>query len=175
MKLRRKQTEEILTDMMKRPIPRKRVGIVHLEMMREHRALYGMKRFSHPKEAAELAAPLFSMADREMMVVMSLDVKLEPLALEIAAVGGLNACVVDVKNMFKHSLLNNAAYIVCFHNHPSGDPSPSLEDKQVTERIGKAGAVLGIPLIDHIIVCGHGFYSFREHGQIEWIEPYPAA
>lgn len=174
--MKSKQTaEEIIAEMMKRPIPRKRVGIIHLEMVRERRTLYGMKRFTRPEDAAELVAPLFSMADREMMVVMSLNTKMEPLALEIAAVGGLNACVVDVKNMFKHSLLNNAAYIVCFHNHPFGDPSPGMEDKKVTERIGKAGAILGIPLIDHIIVCGHAFYSFREHGQIEWTEPDFAA
>lgn len=82
-----------------------------------------MKRFTQPREAVELVKPLFDRADREMAVVMSLSTKLEPLALEIAAVGGINVCNVDVRDIFKHSLLSNAAYIVCFHNHPSGDPA----------------------------------------------------
>ena len=107
-----------------------------------------MKRFSQPWEAVELVRPLFDMADREMVVVMSLSTKLD-LALEVAAVGGINACSVDIRDIFKHSLLNNAAYVVCFHNHPSGDPEPSQEDKLLTKRIEDSGRLLGIPLIDH--------------------------
>lgn len=107
--------EKQLEGMMKRPIPKKKVGIIHLEMVRESRILYGMRRFSQPDEAVDMVRPLFAMADRELMLVMSLNTKLEPMAVEIAAVGGLNVCSVDVRNLFKHALLNNAAYIICFH------------------------------------------------------------
>lgn len=102
--------EKQLEGMMKRPIPKKKVGIIHLEMVRESRILYGMRRFSQPDEAVDIVRPLFAMADRELMLVMSLNTKLEPMAVEIAAVGGLNVCSVDVRNLFKHALLNNVAY-----------------------------------------------------------------
>lgn len=119
--------------------------------------------------------PLLRKADREMVLALSLNTKLEPQALEVVAVGGLNSCVVDVKNIFKHSILNNAAYVVCIHNHPTGDPEPSREDVLLTQKISTAGKILGLPLIDHIIVGEYGFYSFREHGQIEQTLPDDAA
>ena len=166
--------KEQLEGMMKRPIPKKRIGIIRLRMVKES-SLYGMKRFSQPWEAVELVRPLFDMADREIVVVMSLSTKLEPLALEVAAVGWINVCSVDIRDIFKHSLLNNAAYVVCFHNHPSGDPEPSQEDKLLTKRIEDSGRLLGIPLIDHIIVGESGFYSFRQNGLIHSTEPDNAA
>ncbi len=160
---------------MKRPIPHKRIGIIHLEMVREARTLYGMKRFKTPSEAAECIRPLFSMSDREMMVALSLDSKLEPLALEIVAVGGLDMCLIDVKNIFKHSILNNAAYIACFHNHPSGDPSPSAQDYHITKQISAAGDILKLPLVDHIIVGENTYFSFREHALLNGSKPDNAA
>lgn len=166
--------KEQLEGMMKRPIPKKRIGVIRLRMVKES-SLYGMKRFSQPWEAVELVRPLFDMADREMVVVMSLSIKLEPLALEVAAVGWINACSVDVRDIFKHSLLNNAAYVVCFHNHPSGDPEPSQADRFLTKRIEDSGRLLGILLIDHIIVGEAGFYSFRQNGLIHSTEPDNAA
>ena len=120
--------EEQIQEMMERPVQKKKIGIVHLEMVRESRSLYGMARLSGPKEAAEIVAPLLKRADREIMAVLSLDGRLEPVALEIAAVGGLNCCRVEVANLFKHAILNNSASIICFHNHPSGDCEPSRED-----------------------------------------------
>ncbi len=167
--------KEQLESMMKRPIPKKKVGIIHLQMIRESRTLYGMYHFSQPREAVEMVRPLFAMADREMMLVMSLNTKLEPMAVEIVAVGGLNACSVDSRDIFKHAVLNNAAFIVCFHNHPTGHPEPSHPDRQTTIRLEKAGKILGIPLIDHIIIGEYGFYSFQEHGYIQSTLPNDAA
>ena len=163
--------KEQLEGMMKRPILKKKVGIIRLQMIKESRTLHGMKRFSQPREAVDTVKPLFAMADRELMLVMSLNTRLEPMAVEIVAVGGLNTCSVDSRDIFKHAVLNNAAFIVCFHNHPSGDPEPSRQDKQITIRLEKAGEILGISLIDHIIIGDYGFYSFREHGDIGSISP----
>lgn len=158
---------ERLEQMMKRPIPKKKVGIVKLQMVKEGRSLYGMKRFGSPKEAAEMVEPLFTMADREMFLVLSLNTRLEPLALEIAAVGGLNCCGVDMRDIFKHALLNNGAFLICMHNHPSGDAKPSEEDVRMTRRLEKAGKLLGIPLVDHIIVGEQGeWFSFKEEGRL---------
>ena len=158
---------EELEAMMKEPSVGKQIGIIRLCMVKEERTLYGMEQLSGPEDAAEIVYPLFATADREMMVVMSMSAKMEPLALEIAAIGGINTCMVDIRNLFKHSLLNNAAGILCFHNHPSGNPEPSKEDEEITLRIGCAGKILGIELIDHIIIGEQEFYSFQEHGKIE--------
>ncbi len=158
---------EELEAMMKEPSVGRQIGIIRLCMVKEERTLYGMEQLSGPEDAAEIVYPLFATADREMMVVMSMSAKMEPLALEIAAIGGINTCMVDIRNLFKHSLLNNAAGILCFHNHPSGNPEPSKEDEEITLRIGCAGKILGIELIDHIIIGEQEFYSFQEHGKIE--------
>lgn len=172
--MQKKSQKEVLDGMMKRPIPRKKIGIIRLQMVKES-SLYGMKHFTQPREAVELVKPFFDRADREMAVVMSLSTKLEPLALEIAAVGGINVCNVDVRDIFKHSLLNNAAYVICFHNHPFGDPEPSRADRLLTRRLEEGGSLLGIPLIDHIIISDLGYYSFREKGLINGTGPDDAA
>lgn len=157
--------EEQIQEMMERPILKKKIGIVHLEMVRESRSLYGMARLSSPKEAAEIVDPLLKRADREIIAVLSLDSRLEPVALEVAAVGGLNCCSVDVANLFKHAILNNSASIICFHNHPSGDCEPSREDMAMTKRLVECGKLLGIPVVDHIIIGQEGAYlSFAEQG-----------
>ena len=110
--MRKRTQEERILDMIKRPVPRKRVGIVHLEMVRERRTLYGMKRFQNPREAAEMVRPLCEKADREMVLVLSLNGRLEPQAVEIAAVGGISSCNVDIRSLFKHALLNNASITI---------------------------------------------------------------
>lgn len=173
--MKKQSQAEQLEGMMKRPIPKKRVGIIHLQMIRNGRSLYGMDRFTNPKEAAEMVQPLFELSDREIMLVVSLDTKMTPLAAEIAAVGGVDMCSVDVRNIFKHSLLNNAAYVICFHNHPSGDVVPSFDDRRMTKRIAEAGIILGIPLVDHIITGGNAFFSFKEHDIPELVYPEGAA
>ena len=156
----------VLDDMMARPIPRKKIGIVHLEMVRESRCLYGMKRFRTSTEVAEMVRPLFDKAHRERVAVLTLSTKLEVQALEIAMVGGLNCCYVDMKELFKLAIVNNSSYIICIHNHPSGYAKPSREDELLTDRLWEAGRILGISLLDHIILGEYGYYSFRENGKI---------
>ena len=162
-----KYQKRVLEDMMKRPIPRKWIGIVKLQMVREGKVLYGTRRFTSAVDAVSMVRPIFAQSDREMMVVMSVNTRLEPLALEIVAVGGVDSCNVDIKNIFKHALLNNASYIICFNNHPTGDPTPSKEDRLFTKRLTSAGQILNLPVIDHIIMGEETFYSFKEYGDLE--------
>ena len=164
--MRKRTQEERILDMIKRPVPRKRVGIVHLEMVRESRTLYGMKRFQNPREAAEMVRPLCEKADREMVLVLSLNGRLEPQAVEIAAVGGISSCNVDIRSLFKHALLNNAEFVICIHNHPSGDPEPSEADVETTVRLMEAGAILGIPVLDHIVIGDGNYVSMKARGMI---------
>ncbi len=138
------------------------VSIVRLQMVKESRHLYGMGAVSEPGEAARMVRPLFEGADRELLVVLSMDQRNKPVAAEVVAVGGLNQCVVDIRNLFKHAILANAAGIFLFHSHPSGEAVPSREDRAVTERASQAGEILGIPLVDHIILGDGQYFSFRE-------------
>ncbi|MGL5436942.1 MAG: YqaJ viral recombinase family protein [Lachnospiraceae bacterium] len=91
--------KEQINEMFKRPIPKKRIGIIRLEMVKEDKVLYGMRRFSKPEEIADMIRPLVLKSDREMILVLSLDCKLQPMALEIVAVGGVDCCAVDIKNL----------------------------------------------------------------------------
>ncbi len=173
--MKRRSSSEQIEGMMKRPIPKKKVGIVRIQMVKEDRSLYGMRRFQDATAAAEMARVLFSMADREIFLVVSLDSKLEPMAAEIAAVGGVESCAVDMRSIFKHAILNNASYLICLHNHPSGDPAPSWEDRKITDRIAQAGQLLGIHLVDHIVVGEDRYFSFREESLLHGNGEYSAA
>lgn len=168
--MKQRSVKEQMEGIKKRPIPRKRVGIVRLEMVKEETVLYGMHRITDPKEAADMIRPLIEKRDRELMIVLSLDQKLQPMAVEIVAVGGIDVCLVDVRCVFKHALLNNASYIMCFHNHPSGLTEISQEDRQITKRLKAAGDILGVRLLDHIILGAEDYCSMRELGECS-LEP----
>lgn len=140
----------------------RQVSVVRLQMVKEGRSLYGMGAISEPGEAARLVCPLFGGTDREMLVVLSLDAKNKPVAAEVVAVGGLCQCTVDIRNLFKHAILANAAGIFLFHSHPSGETEPSRDDRAVTAQVSQAGEILGIPLLDHIILGDGQYFSFQE-------------
>lgn len=147
------------------PRPKRKVGIVKLQLFREEKALYGTAPFHQPGQAAEMMAPLFRNSDREILAVLSLDTVMNPIAAEIVAVGGVTGCSVDTRDLFKHAILSNATFIILFHNHPSGSLAPSRGDISVTVQIKEAGEILGIRLLDHIILGLDGTYaSFKEEG-----------
>lgn len=89
-----------------------------------------------------------------------------PIAWVELSRGGLDGTVADVRMMFSHALLCNAAGIIVFHNHPSGDLQPSQADLAMTKRIKQAGEILSIPLLDHLIIAENGYYSFADEGTI---------
>lgn len=106
-----------------------------------------------------------SLEDREHFVVLYLNTKHKVTGFETISIGALNASIVHPREVFKGALLGNAAAIICAHNHPSGDTTPSPEDYKVTQRLREAGSVLGIDLIDHIILGDNGrYHSFKEKG-----------
>jgi len=102
--------------------------------------------------------------DRECVWRIDLDARRQVLGWEIVSLGTLSASLIHPREVFKGALLNNAAAIALVHNHPSGDSSPSLEDREATRRVSRAGELLGVPLIDHLIVADSNFFSFREAG-----------
>lgn len=146
--------KEQLEAMVKWPIRKKRVGIIRLQMIKESQVLYGMERFHEAAGVVQMMRTIFLNALREMIVVMSLDAKITPLAVEIVAVGNINVCGVDIAELFKHAILNNAYAIILLHNHPSGDTTFSRNDILLTDRVVTAGNLLGIRVLDHIVIGG---------------------
>ena len=144
------------------------VSIVRIQMKRTDKGLCGVGALNSPAAVKDMVQPIFDMSDREVFAVLSLDAKLFPVAFEVAAVGGIDRCIVDVPNIFKHAILSNASHVLCIHNHPSGDPTPSTDDLQITKRIKLVGDLLGISLIDHIVLGGDTYYSFKELGDLKF-------
>jgi DNA repair protein RadC len=114
-----------------------------------------------PREAVLLLAGLRS-ALREQVWVLMLDARHRPIGCETVAVGGINSSRLAPRDVLAPALRSGAAALVVAHNHPSGDPSPSRADRIVTEALRSAAALLGVPMLDHIIVAARGHHSFRE-------------
>ncbi len=121
----------------------------------------GSAIINNPDVAANLIKQIFGMETQaeEIMVMLTVNTKhIVTGAFEVSR-GHLNATLLHPRELFKRALLNNAAAIVIGHNHPSGDPTPSQDDIAVTERMAKAGELLGIPVIDHIVTGDNGQYE----------------
>lgn len=102
--------------------------------------------------------------DRECVWRVDLDTRQRVLGWELVSMGTLSASLIHPREVFKGALLNNAAAIALVHNHPSSDVNPSAEDREVTRRVQRAGELLGVPLIDHMILSDRAYFSFRESG-----------
>lgn len=105
-------------------------------------------------------------SDREQLLVCCLDAKNQPTAINVVSIGNLNSSIVHPREAFKPAILSNSASIILFHNHPSGDPTPSKEDTNITDRLKECGDILGIKLIDHIIIGDNSYCSLKEKGII---------
>jgi len=93
-----------------------------------------------------------------------MNVKNQVLHKQTIFIGSLNASIVHPREIFREAVKRSAASIICAHNHPSGNPSPSPEDIEVTKRIQEAGQIMGIELLDHVIIGDHQFISLKEKG-----------
>ena len=100
---------------------------------------------------------------QEFLVVFYLNARYELIQKEIVGQGSLNHMMITAKEVFSPALMSPCASIIVAHNHPSGDPDPSDDDIAFTTRIHEAGEVMGIPMLDHVIVAKHGYFSFREN------------
>jgi DNA repair protein RadC len=121
------------------------------------------------REAARLFREFLGDVPEEHFLLMVLDARRRVIGITEVSVGTLSASLVHPREVYRAAILLNAAAIIIGHNHPSGDPTPSAEDRDVTRRIQRSGEILGIPVADHVVLGeGEGaelrFFSFREHG-----------
>lgn len=118
-----------------------------------------------PEDVVALCWPQMRGADREHFWALALNTKNHLLRVVEISVGSLNASIVHPRELFKEAVRLSAASVVVVHNHPSGDPTPSGADIQLTRRLVKAGDVLGIELLDHVVIGDGGEHaSLRELG-----------
>lgn len=120
-----------------------------------------------PQDAADFMMDELQHLTQEHFTCLFLNTKNQIIGKETVFVGSLNASIVHPREIFRKAIQRASAAIICLHNHPSGDPSPSVEDRNVTRRLKEAGRILGIDVLDHIIIGEQRFYSMKENGLME--------
>ena len=118
---------------------------------------------SCPQDVAEFLMPRLRYAVKEQFIVILLNGKNKVVGTEVISEGSLSSSVVHPREVYASALLHHAAAIMVAHNHPSGDPKPSDEDREITSLLAQSGKVLGIPLVDHIVIGDGTYYSFLEN------------
>jgi DNA repair protein RadC len=121
-------------------------------------------RFTSPGQLAAYLLPQYGAASVEQFGIVLLDTKHRVIRTKLVSSGGLDSTIVHPREVFREAAANAAAAIILFHNHPSGDPSPSPEDVVLTARMVRAGDIMGIDVIDHIILADQHYYSLVESG-----------
>lgn len=138
-----------------------------LELVKEESHKYEVEtRISCPKDIYEVLTKVCRIQcnAEEVFILITLNTKNIVTGYFEVHRGTINTSLVHPREVFKRALLNNANSIMVAHNHPSGDPNPSKEDIQITERLKEAGNLLGINLLDHIIVGEDKYISLKEKG-----------
>jgi DNA repair protein RadC len=123
-------------------------------------------RITCSRDAFNTIAPLLTDLFHEEFWLLMLNKANEVFARERLSAGGMAGTVVDVKMVYKTALDARASGIIAVHNHPSGNLQPSASDLELTRRIRRAGELLDLPLLDHLIVSERGFYSFADEGNL---------
>lgn len=119
-----------------------------------------------PRESASALMSVLQDQPGEVFAILCLSTKHRVIAYHEVSRGTLDATLVHPREVFKAALLANAAAVILFHNHPSGDPAPSADDVQLTRRLVDAGTLLGVDVLDHIIVGDGRYYSFKEGARL---------
>ena len=142
--------------------------VAALELGKRRRAAEASlpKEVTNSKDTFERFLPYIDDPSQEHFLVMYLNQSNHPLKVECISKGGTTNVIADPKIIFKNALTLNATCIALGHNHPSGNPRPSEEDRLLTKKLVGAGKLLDISVVDHIIIGNECYYSFRDHGEM---------
>ena len=121
-------------------------------------------RLTTPRDVAALLLPRLQLEPNEVFVIVLLDTKHRLIAISEISRGGLDATLANPRDVFKIALLGNAAAVITCHNHPSGDPTPSPDDRALWGRLTAAGEVIGVSVLDHMVLGEGRYWSLREAG-----------
>lgn len=124
-------------------------------------------KINHPKDVLPILKR-YRKHKQELFLATTLDANHQVINTRIISIGLVNRTVVHPREVFADAITDRAVAIILSHNHPSGNVDPSLEDHEVTARMKKAGEILGINILDHVIIgnAGDDYYSFEEHSQM---------
>ena len=145
---------------------RYRIPVYKISLVRE-RSITQTERpqIRNAEGAAATLAAYLAEEDREHFVVLLLNSKNRLIGINTVSIGSLTSSLAHPREVFKPAILANAAAIIVAHNHPSGEPTPSQEDIEITKRLHAAAELLGIRLLDHIVLGDNGrWYSFQDDG-----------
>ena len=137
-----------------------------VQLVRERSLPWDRAQLRSSQDVACLFRTYLGDTDREHFLVAMLDQKNKVIGIHTVSMGSLTASVVHPRECFKPAILANAAAMICGHNHPSGAPQPSQEDRALTVRLVQGGTLLGISVLDHVII-GDGtesYFSFADEG-----------
>lgn len=123
-------------------------------------------RISSPNDITDLLMEEMRYLKREYFKIAILDTKNQIITIENISIGNLNSSIVHPREVFNRAIKRSANSIILVHNHPSGDPTPSSEDINITNRLIEAGGILGIKVLDHIIIGDNKYISFKERNII---------
>lgn len=139
-----------------------KLNVVRIKLI-DDTPLFGNELIQSADDAIFLMQKELRNCDRETFCALHLNAKGKPLSMSVVSIGELNSTLVHPREVFKASILSNAAAVIFMHNHPSGDLTPSEDDKRTTKQLEKAGKILGIRVVDHIIVGENkeNYYSFH--------------
>ncbi len=121
---------------------------------------------SKPQDVVEILSSEMRYLDKEYFKAIILNIKNEVIKIVNISIGSLSSSIVHPRELYKEVIKANGASVIVVHNHPSGDPTPSEEDVNISKRLFRAGEILGIELLDHIILAEKGFISLKEEGVI---------
>ena len=145
------------------------IPIYRVTLVREGKMPTYESRIRSSANAHTVLQEYLADTDREHFVILMLDQKNQVIGINTVSVGSLTASVVHPREVYKPAILSNCAGLILGHNHPSGDPQPSKEDRAITARLVEAGKLLGIAVLDHVIV-GDGsqkYFSFADEGLLQ--------
>lgn len=142
-----------------------KLDVVSIRLVKDA-PLYSGHQITVPMDAVELVGKQLCEMDREVLCVINLRSDKRPINCNFVSIGALDECMAHPREIFKSSILSNAAGMLIVHNHPSGSLMPSVNDSMITDRMVKICQYMGITLEDHVIVGGDNssYFSFREKG-----------
>jgi DNA repair protein RadC len=121
---------------------------------------------TNPEVAAEILVPMLGDLDREHCVTLNLDTKHRLLAATTVSIGSVDHTFMSPREVFRDALLQGASAIVVAHNHPSGDATPSRDDELITRRLDRAGQIVGVEVLDHMVIGHQRWESLARRGAL---------
>jgi len=129
-------------------------------------ALKKRLKITSPNDVCNIFMDELRYDKKEKFIIILLNTKSEIISRELISIGNLNSSIVHPREVYKYAIKKSAASVLFIHNHPSGNPDPSKNDKNITKRLTEVGEIIGINVVDHIIIGNNRYFSFKENDLI---------